>query len=71
LNSGAVEGWRRAVGLIMCEMKKCYTKNEEKDILPLIKRIWATSFVHVLRKNCLLKHSIEGKINETLQVTGR
>jgi len=26
---------------------------------------------HMLRRNCLLKHVIEGKIKETIEVTGR
>jgi hypothetical protein len=71
LKCGAREGWRRSVGSIMCEMKKCYKKNEERNILPIIKWRRATWNGHIFRRNCLLKHNIDGKIEGMLEVTGR
>jgi hypothetical protein len=70
LKCDAGEGWRRSVGLIRCEMK-CYKKNEERNILPIIKRRWVTWNGHILHRNCRLKHIIDGKIEGMLEVTGR
>jgi hypothetical protein len=42
LTCGAGERWRRSVGLIMYEIKKCYKKKKERNILPIIKRRRAT-----------------------------
>ena len=39
--------------------------------LGTIKRKNANWIAHILRKNCLLKHVIEGKIERRLEVTGR
>jgi len=33
--------------------------------------IYVDKHVHILRKNCLLEHVIEGKIEGTIDVTGR
>jgi hypothetical protein len=46
---------------------------EERNILHTIKRrkanwIWIG---HILRRNCLLRHAIEGKLEERIGVTGR
>jgi hypothetical protein len=38
--------------------------DEERNILQTIKRRKATCIGHILRKNCLLKHVVEGKIEE-------
>jgi hypothetical protein len=35
---------------------------EERNIVPTIKRRKANWIGHILRRNCLLKHVIEGKI---------
>jgi len=35
---------------------------EEKNILQTVKRKKANLIDHILRRNCLLKHVIEGKI---------
>jgi hypothetical protein len=35
---------------------------EERNIIPTIKRRKANWIGHILRRNCLLKHVIEGKI---------
>jgi hypothetical protein len=40
---------------------------EERNILHAVKRREANWICHILRRNCLLKHVIEGKI----EVTGR
>jgi hypothetical protein len=40
---------------------------EERNILYTIKRMKANRIGHILRRNCLLKHVIEGKTD----VTGR
>ena len=37
---------------------------EERNILRTIKRRKADWISHILRRNCLLKHSIEGKIGK-------
>jgi hypothetical protein len=44
---------------------------EERNILHTIKRRKANWIGHILRRNCLLKHVIEGKIEGRLDVTGR
>jgi hypothetical protein len=41
------------------------------NILQTMKRRKANSIGHTLRRNCLLKHVIEGKIEGRLKVTGR
>jgi hypothetical protein len=44
---------------------------EERSILNTIKRRKANWIGHILRRNCLLKHVIERKIEERIEVTGR
>jgi hypothetical protein len=44
---------------------------QEKNILQKIKRMKANCTGHILRRNCLLKHVIEGKTGGGIQVTGR
>jgi hypothetical protein len=39
-----------------------YTVKEKRNILYVIKRRGASLIGHILRRNCLLKHVIEGKI---------
>jgi hypothetical protein len=46
-------------------MKQYYTVKEEMNILHIIRRRKANWIGHILRKNCLLKHIIEGKISGT------
>jgi hypothetical protein len=43
---------------------------EERNILHIIKRRNANWIGHILRRNCLLKHIIEGKIEGRTEVTG-
>jgi hypothetical protein len=42
-----------------------------RNILGAIKRRKANWIGHILRRNCLLKHVSEGKIERSLEVTGR
>jgi hypothetical protein len=44
---------------------------EEKNILHTMRRRKANCTGHILRRNCLLKHNIEGKIKGGVGVTGR
>jgi hypothetical protein len=44
---------------------------EERSSLHTIKRRKANWIGHILRRNCLLKHVIEGKIEGRIEVTGR
>jgi hypothetical protein len=44
---------------------------EERNILLTIKRRVADWMGHILRRNCLIKHVIEGKIEGGIEVTGR
>jgi hypothetical protein len=44
---------------------------EERNILQTIKRRMANWIGHILRRNCLLKHVIEGKIEGRIEVMGR
>jgi hypothetical protein len=44
---------------------------EERNILHIIKRRKATRIGHILRRNCLLKYVIEGKVEERIEMTER
>jgi hypothetical protein len=44
---------------------------EERNILHTIKRRKATWIGHILRRNCLLKHVNEGKLEGRIEMTGR
>jgi hypothetical protein len=44
---------------------------EERNILHTIKRRKANWIGHIMRRNCLLKHVIEGKVEGRLELTGR
>ena len=44
---------------------------KERNNLHTISRRKATWNGHILRRNCLLKHVIEGKIGRKIKVTGR
>jgi hypothetical protein len=44
---------------------------EERNIVHTIKRRKANWIGHILRRNCLLKHIIEGKIEGMIEMTGR
>ena len=44
---------------------------EERNILEILNRKKSNWIGHILRRNCLLKHVIEGKIEGKIEVTGR
>jgi hypothetical protein len=44
---------------------------EERNILHTITRRKANCIGHILRRNCPLKHVIEGKLEGRIEVTGR
>jgi hypothetical protein len=44
---------------------------EERNIVHTIKRREANWIGHILRRNCLLKHVIEGKLEGRVEVAGR
>jgi hypothetical protein len=44
---------------------------EERNILHTVKRRKANWICHILRRNCLIKHVIEGKLEGRIGVTGR
>jgi hypothetical protein len=44
---------------------------EETNIVHTIKRRKANWIGHILRRNCLLKHVIEGKLEGRIEMTGR
>jgi hypothetical protein len=44
---------------------------EERNILQTIKRRKANWIGHILRRNCLLSHVIEGKLEGRIEMTGR
>ena len=72
LKCGAGEGWRRSVGSIMWEMKKCYLRvNEQRNILREIRKRKANWIGHISRRNCLLKQVLEGKIKGEMDVIRR
>jgi hypothetical protein len=44
---------------------------EERNIVHTIKRRKANWIGHIVRRNCLLKHVIEGKLEGRIEMTGR
>jgi hypothetical protein len=44
---------------------------EERNNVHTIKRTKANWIGHILRRNCLLKHVIEGKVEGRIEMTGR
>jgi hypothetical protein len=44
---------------------------EERNIVHTIKRRKANWIGHILRRNCLLKHIIEGKLEGRIEMKGR
>jgi hypothetical protein len=44
---------------------------EERDILHTVKRRKANWIGHILRRNCLLKHVTEGRIEGRIEGAGR
>ena len=52
-------------------MKKCYLESMSRKILHEISKRKANWIGHILRRNCLLRRVIEGKIKGGIEVTGR
>jgi len=50
---------------------KYYMDQKGQEYHTFNKRRKAKWIVHILRRNCLLKHVIEGKIEGRVEVTGR
>jgi hypothetical protein len=48
--------------------KVLHTVKEDANILHTIKRRTANWIGHILRRNCLLKHIIEGRIEGRIEV---
>jgi hypothetical protein len=44
---------------------------EERNIVHKIKRRKANWIGHILRRNCLLKYVVEGKLEGRIEVTGK
>jgi hypothetical protein len=51
--------------------KRSLRVKEERNILQTIKRKKENWAGHILHRNCLLKHGIEGKVEGKIEVTGR
>ena len=47
------------------------TVKEERNVVHTIKRMKSDWVGHILHRNCLLKHVIEGKLEERTKATGR
>jgi len=71
LKCDAGEGWRRSVEPIMWEMKVLLRVNEQRNILHDIRKRKANWIGHIVRRNCLLKQVIEGKIKGEMEVARR
>jgi hypothetical protein len=54
-----------------CEKRRSVRVKEKRNFLHTIKVRKAKSFGYVLRRNCFLKHVIEGKVERKLKVTRR
>jgi len=51
--------------MVRVNKKTLQRVNEERNILLKIKRMKANWIGHILRRNCPLKHFIDGNIDET------
>jgi hypothetical protein len=71
LECDAGEGWRKSVGPIVLANK--YYKEPRRVGISSIqeKKRKANWIGHILRRNCLPKHVIEGKMEGKIGVTGR
>jgi hypothetical protein len=66
--------WRRMEKISWTDRVKyevLHRVKEDRNILHTIKRRKANWTGHILRRNCLLKHVIEGKIEGSMEVKGR
>jgi len=72
LKSNAGEEWRRSAGADRVRNEEILRRvNEERNILRTISRRKANWNCHILRRYCLLKHVLEGKIGRKIKVMGR
>jgi hypothetical protein len=51
-------------------MKRYYCVQKERNILHTVKRRKANWIGHILCRNCLLRHVIEGKMEGRIEVVG-
>jgi len=51
-------------------MKRYYSVQKERNILHTVKRRKANWIGHILCRNCLLRHVIEGKMEGRIEVVG-
>jgi hypothetical protein len=67
--------WRRMEKIIWTDRvsneEVLHRVKEDRNILHTINRGKANWFGHMLRRNCLLKHSIKGKLEGRIEMTGR
>jgi hypothetical protein len=66
--------WRRMEKFIWTDRVRNELLNavkEDGDVPRKVHKRKANWIGHILRRNCLLKHVIEGKIEEIIEVTGR
>jgi hypothetical protein len=52
-------------------VEELHKVKKERNIVHTIKIIKANWIGHILRRNCLLKHVIEGKLEGGIEMTGR
>jgi hypothetical protein len=68
-------GWRRMEKISWTDRVRneevLHRVKEERNILHRVRRRKANWICHILRRNCLLKHVIEGKLAGRIEVTGR
>jgi hypothetical protein len=65
--------WRRAEEIAWADRVKngvLHGVKEERNILRTLKRRKANWISRILRRNCVLKHVIEGNVEGTIEVTG-
>jgi hypothetical protein len=65
--------WRRMEKISWTERNEevLHRVKEERNIVHTIQRKKANWIGHILRRNCLLKHVIEGKLEGRVEMTGR
>jgi hypothetical protein len=73
--SNVVKCWRRVRTISWTDRERkenvLQRDKEKRSILQAIKRRVANWIGQILRRNCFLKHVIEGKIEGRIEVTGR
>jgi hypothetical protein len=67
--------WRRMERIIWTDRVRneevLHRVKEERNILQTIKRRKVNWIGHISRRNCILKHMIEGKLEGRIEMTGR